>query len=92
MTGTYTYIQNVRIPGMVHARRVRPRGAGANTFENDTPLSVDPASIANIPGAEVVQIGNFVAVIAPQEYDAIQAAAQLEVQWRHRAGLPGGLG
>ena len=31
VAGTYTYIQNVRVPGMVHARVVRPRGAGANT-------------------------------------------------------------
>jgi nicotinate dehydrogenase subunit B len=77
---------------MVHARRVRPRGAGANTYENDTPLSVNTASIANIPGAEVVQIGNFVAVVAPQEYDAIQAAAQLEVQWETQAGFPKGSG
>ena len=33
-TGTYTYIQNVRVPGMVHGRSVRPRGAGANTSQN----------------------------------------------------------
>jgi CO/xanthine dehydrogenase Mo-binding subunit len=88
VTANTTYIQNVRVPGMVHARRVRPRGAGAVTFENDTPVSVNTASIANIPGAQVVQIGNFLAVTAPQEYDAIQAAAQLEVQWNTQAGFP----
>src|SRR5690349_21436442 len=43
--GTYTYIHNVRIPGMVHARRVRPRGAGANSSQNHFPLSVDAKSI-----------------------------------------------
>jgi hypothetical protein len=88
VTADTTYIQNVRVPGMIHARRVRPRGAGANTFENDTPVSINNASIANIPGAEVVQIGNFVAVTAPQEYDAIQAAAQLEVEWNTQQGFP----
>jgi CO/xanthine dehydrogenase Mo-binding subunit len=88
VTATTTYIQNVRVPGMIHARRVRPRGAGANTFENDTPVSVNTASIANIPGAQVVQIGNFVAVTAPEEYDAIQAAAQLEVTWNTQQGFP----
>jgi CO/xanthine dehydrogenase Mo-binding subunit len=86
--GTYTYIQNVRIPGMLHARRVRPRGAGANTVENDTPLSVDKSSISHIPNAQVVQIGNFIAVVAPKEYDAIQAAAQLKVTWQTSAGFP----
>jgi len=32
--GTYTYIQNVKVPGMLHARSVRPRGAGANASQN----------------------------------------------------------
>src|SRR4029079_10771808 len=78
----YTYIQNVRIPGMVHARRVRPRGGGANTSQNHYPISIDENSIKNIPGAQVVRINNFVAVVAPKEYDAIQASAQLKVVWK----------
>jgi nicotinate dehydrogenase subunit B len=80
--GTYTYIHNVRIPGMLHARSVRPRGAGADSSQNHFPLSVDPKSISHIPGAQVVQINNFLAVVAPKEYDAIQAAAQLKVVWK----------
>ncbi|HVB37189.1 MAG TPA: molybdopterin cofactor-binding domain-containing protein, partial [Vicinamibacterales bacterium] len=90
--GTYTYIQNVRVPGMVHARTVRPRGAGANTVENSTPISVDASSISHIPGAQVVQINNFLAVVAPREYDAIQAAAQLKVVWETKQGFPQGSG
>ena len=82
VNGTYTYVQNVRIPGMVHARSVRPRGAGANTSVNNQPISVDPTSISHIPGAQVVQINNWLAVWAPKEYDAIQAAAQLKVVWK----------
>ncbi len=80
--GTYTYIHNVRVPGMVHARSVRPRGAGADASQNHFPLSVDATSISHIPGAQVVQINNFLAVVAPKEYDAIQAAAQLKVVWK----------
>ena len=58
-------------------------------------LSVDESSIKHIPGAKVVQFGNFLGVVAPQEYDAIQAAAQLKVKWarcrRSRAsGTSGG--
>ena len=71
---------------------MRPRGAGANTVENDTPLKVDPTSIKNIPGAQVVQIGNFLGVVAPKEYDAIQAAAQLKVTWQTSQGFPQGSG
>ncbi len=80
--GTYTYIQNVRVADMVHARSVRPRGAGADASVNNQPLSVDPTSIKDIPGAQVVQVNNFLAVTAPKEYDAIQAAAQLKVVWK----------
>ena len=85
-------MQNVHIPGMLHGRRVRPRGAGANTVENDTPISVDPTSIAHIPNAQVVQIANFIGVVAPKEYDAIQAAAQLKVTWQTSNGFPQGSG
>ena len=87
--GTYTYIQNVRIPGMLHGRRVRPRGCGANTALNDRPVSVDASSISHIPGAQVVQIQNWLGVVAPKEYDAIQAAAQLKVVWQSDPKLPG---
>jgi len=80
--GTYTYIHNVRVPGMLHARSVRPRGTGAITSQNHFPLSVDASSISHIPNAQVVQINNFLAVVAPREYDAIQAAAQLKVVWK----------
>jgi CO/xanthine dehydrogenase Mo-binding subunit len=82
VTGHYTYVQNVRIPGMWHARWVTPRGIGANTSQNHFPLSVDESSIKSIPGAQVVKIGNFLAVAAAKEYEAIQAAAQLKVVWK----------
>src|SRR6478609_904473 len=75
VTGTYTYLQNVRVPGMVHGRIVRPRGQGAYGTGVKV-LSIDESSIKNLPGAKVVRKGDFVAVVAPKEYDAIQAAAQ----------------
>ena len=74
---------------MLHGRRVRPRGAGANTALNDRAVSVDATSISHIPGAQVVQIQNWLAVVAPKEYDAIQAAAQLKVVWQSDPKLPG---
>jgi len=80
--GTYTYVHNVRVPGMLHGRIVRPRGQGA-VYDGVNPavIKVDASSISHIPNAKVVQVGNFVGVVAPQEYDAIQAAAQLKVEW-----------
>jgi CO/xanthine dehydrogenase Mo-binding subunit len=89
MTGKYTYVHNLRIPGMWHGRIVRPRGQGAYGNPSNVPESVDESSIKDIPGVQVVRKGNFLAVVAPHEYDAIQAAAQLKVKWKSVPILPG---
>ena len=90
VTGVYTYVHSIRIPGMVHARVVRPRGQGAyGDGTNPQILSIDASSISHIPGAKVVQKKNFLAVVAPLEYNAIQAAAELKVKWAPMPVLPG---
>ena len=88
ITGRYTYVHNVRVPGMVHGRVVRPRGQG--TYGAGAKIvSVDSSSIKHIPDVTVVRDGDFIGVVAPREYDAIQAAAQLKVKWSLPASLPG---
>jgi nicotinate dehydrogenase subunit B len=89
VTGKYTYVHQVRVPGMLHGRMVRPRGQGAYPYNSDVPVSVDPTSIAHIPNVQVVHVNNFLGVVAPKEYDAIQAAAQLKVVWNTNLILPG---
>ena len=89
VTGKYTYVHQVRVPGMLHGRMVRPRGQGAYPYNSNVPVSVDATSIAHIPGAQVVHVNNFLGVVAPKEYDAIQAAAQLKVVWNTNPILPG---
>ena len=86
--GTYTYVHNVRVPGMLHGRVVRPRGQGSYGT-GATVLSVDTGSVAHIPNVQVVHVGNFLGVVAPHEFDAIQAAAQLKVTWQTQPLLPG---
>jgi CO/xanthine dehydrogenase Mo-binding subunit len=82
VNGTHTYAANVRVPGMLHGRVVRPRGQGAyGDGINPVPLNIDANSIKNLPDVQIVHVGNFLAVVAPKEYDAIQAAAQLKVAW-----------
>jgi len=89
VTGKYTYVQNIRVPGMLHGRIVRPRGQGAYGAGTDpVPLSIDESSISHIPGAKVVRKKDFVGVVAPQEWAAIQAAAQLKVKWSELPTLP----
>jgi nicotinate dehydrogenase subunit B len=87
-TGTATYTQNVRVPGMLHGRVVRPRGQAAQ-IAGATLLSFDRRSIAHIPDVQIVQKGNFLGVVAPIEYNAIQAAAELKVTWSEAPTLTG---
>jgi len=87
----YAYMQYVRVPGMLHGRVVRPRGqrmygAGAKI------VSVDEASIRSIAGARVVRKGDFLGVVAENEWDAIRAAQQLKVVWETPPPLPGNAG
>ena len=80
VTGKHTYVQNVRIPGMLHGRLVRPRGQGAYG-DGTMPriVSVDESSIKHIKDVRVVRRNDFLGVVSPNEYAAIQAAAQLKV-------------
>jgi nicotinate dehydrogenase subunit B len=82
VTGGYTYVHNIRLPGMLHARWVRPRGQGPWLTDGFAkPLKIDDSSIKRIPNVQVVRKGDFVAVVGPKEYDVIQAAEQLKVTW-----------
>jgi len=88
VSGKYTYMHNVRVPGMLHGRIVRPKGQLAYGL-GAKPLSVDESSIKGIKGAQVVRKGDVVGVVATHEYAAIQAAAQLKVKWSTTPALPG---
>jgi nicotinate dehydrogenase subunit B len=73
---------------MLHGRVVRPRGQAAQ-IAGATLLSFDRRSIAHIPDVQIVQKGNFLGVVAPIEYNAIQAAAELKVTWSEAPTLTG---
>ena len=73
--GTEDYLCNLRLPGMMHGRVVRPGVSGA------VPVKVDAATIAHIPGVLVVHKRDFLAVAAPREHDAVMAAQLLAVEW-----------
>jgi nicotinate dehydrogenase subunit B len=79
VTGTHTYAQDFRLPGMLHARVVRPPAIGA------TLVQVDEGSIK---GARVVREKNFLAVVADTEWAAVKAARALKATWSTWEGLP----
>jgi CO/xanthine dehydrogenase Mo-binding subunit len=91
VSGKYVYMQHVRMPGMLHGRVVRPRGQSAYGVGAKV-LSVDEASIRNIPGARLIHKGDFIGVVAENEWDAVRAARQLKVTWDTTPSLPGSAG
>src|SRR6267154_1384099 len=71
--GKYKYVTDVRVDGMLHGRVIRPSGVGA------TLVSVDENSAKAIPGyVKAVVNGNFVGVVAENEWAAVQAAKALK--------------
>ena len=74
--GSLTWAVDVKLPGMVHARNVRPPIAGA------TLQSFDESSVADMPGfVRIVSRGNYLAVVCEREEQAINAARQFRVDW-----------
>jgi len=90
-TGALTFVHDMRVPGMLHGRVVRPPYAGADhgDFIGNTLASVDESSIAHIPGIRaVVVIRDFVGIVAEREEHAEQALRELHVQWKPWPGMP----
>jgi CO/xanthine dehydrogenase Mo-binding subunit len=83
VTGRFTYVQDVKVPGMLYGRPVHPPAMKAKL------LSVDESSLRGIPGiVKVVREGDFCGVVAKTEWAAIKAARQLKATWTTWAGLP----
>jgi nicotinate dehydrogenase subunit B len=82
-TGSFMYVQNVRVPGMLHGKVVRPTTVGGHL------MNLDKSSVAGMAGnVQVVQQHDFVGVAADSEWHAIQAVAALNVQWSTGDTLP----
>jgi nicotinate dehydrogenase subunit B len=83
LTGEFTYMQDFRVPGMLHGRVVRPPAIGAQLE------SVDESSMGNIPGVvKIVRDGNFLGVVAQDEWSAVRAAREISAVWSKSETLP----
>ncbi|MGO4609827.1 molybdopterin cofactor-binding domain-containing protein [Variovorax sp. 2RAF20] len=91
LAGDLVFVHDMRVPGMLHGRVVRPPYAGADhgEFIGNTLESVDESSIAHIPGIRaVVVIRDFIGIVAEREEHAEQALRELRVAWKPWPGMP----
>lgn len=89
VTGGAAYVQDMRLPNMLHGRVVRPPRPGARL------LAIDPKGVAKMPGVRQVVIdGDFLGVIADDEWRSILASRALAAvaRWSSAPSLPGSQG
>ncbi|MER9296447.1 molybdopterin-dependent oxidoreductase [Mesorhizobium sp. M0621] len=85
VTGGEAFVQDMRLPGMVHARVVRPPSYSAKL------TGFEEAAVKAMPGVvAVIHDGDFLAVVAKQEFQAVKAMRAMAVtaKWQERAALP----
>lgn len=83
VTGAFTFMQDVKVPGMLHGRVVRPPAHGASV------VAIEEKSIAHLRGiVKVVRKADLIGVVCHREEQAIEAARQLKVTWSPWADLP----
>ncbi len=83
VTGDFTYMQDFKLKDMLHARVVRPAAIQASL------QSVDDSAAKQIPGyTGTVRKGDFLAVVANNEWAAVRAAGAVKATWSEWAGLP----
>jgi CO/xanthine dehydrogenase Mo-binding subunit len=82
MTGRHTYVHDVRVTGMLHTRVIRPASLGASL------VAVDDSGIRAIPGVRILRKGDWLAVAAPREDDAVRAVRALKPTWSGGQSLP----
>ena len=89
--GELVFVHDMRLPGMLHGRVVRPPYAGADSgdFIGQTLERVEAQSIAHIPGIRSVVVqADFVGIVAEREEHAEQAMRELVVHWKAWPGMP----
>lgn len=85
VTGAASYVQDMRLPGMLHARVIRPPRRGS------TLQTIDHAAVERLPGVvKLIHNGSYLAVVARDEWQAIKAmrVGYEAAQWSEGNALP----
>jgi len=85
VTAKEAWATDIRLPGMLHGRIVHPKTLGS------TLIAIGQVDKTRFPNSQVIVKGNLVGVVAPTEWEAIQASQQLAAttKWTDWKGLPG---
>jgi CO/xanthine dehydrogenase Mo-binding subunit len=85
VTARTEWVADLRLPGMLHARMVRPAALGS------TLVSAGALDKQRFPTADLLVKKNLVAVVSPDEWEAVTAARAVaqKTQWTAWGGLPG---
>ena len=73
VTGSYRFLHDMKLPGMLHARVVRPPHYNARLKR----MNDETADRLRQSGIDIVRDGSFIAVVGTDEYAVIQAAERL---------------
>ena len=76
VTGKHKFPSDITRPGMMYGAVLRPDGFNA------TLSLIDTTGVGRIPGAKLVQDGDFIGVVAPDAYSAQKALAAIEARWK----------
>ena len=82
VTGRHKYTSDMKLPGMLYGKVLRPPSYRA------TVASADLSAAQAIPGVVAVRDGDFVGVAAPDPQSAQKAIDAIRVQWNEVAGQP----
>ncbi len=76
VTGKHQYTTDIKLPGMLYGKILRPSAFGA------TLIAIDSKEAEKIPGVTVVRDGDFAGVIAPSQRAAVQAVEAIRAEWK----------
>jgi nicotinate dehydrogenase subunit B len=76
VTGTHEYASDIRRPGMLHGKILRPPAFKAKL------KSLDTKDAEALPDVKIVHDGDFVGAIAPTVQEATEAIAAIKAEWQ----------
>lgn len=85
VSGGASYVQDMRLPGMLHVRVIRPPRRGS------TLLDIDQAALEALSGVvKLVRNGSYLAVVAKDEWQAVKAMREgyASSRWTEGNALP----